>query len=241
VAVGGGPIDGIWSVLSDLAAFLIGAPVNAGGVALVILAIVVVAGSAAIWRQNRGIASFFWLAVIVGPLASISSEHFILLFPRYFLISGMCALLLVGRALAQLWTSNRRALSVVLLALFVAGNAVHTMRLIRDGRGQYRDALQYVAAASPGATITVAADNDFRNGMVIEYYAATVAGKTIEFHPAAAPPPSGADWLFFHRLDNSPVPADRVSDRTGHRYLLDRVFPHAALSGWDWYVFRRVN
>ena len=241
VAVGGGPIDGLWGVLCDLAAFLIGVPVSAGGIAFVILAVVVLAGCVSLGRQNRGIASFFWLAVIIGPLASISSEHFILLFPRYFLISGMCALLLVGRMLAQLWTSNRRVISGVLLALFLAGNVVHTTRLIQDGRGQYREALQYVAAQSPGPTITVAADNDFRNGMVIEYYAATVSGKTIEFHPAAAPPPAGAEWLFFHRLDNSPVPADRVSDRGGHRYLLDRVFPHAALSGWDWYVFRRVN
>jgi hypothetical protein len=241
VAVGGGPIDNLWRVLSDLASFLIGIPVEAGWAALIVLAAVVVAGCAAIWRQNRAVASFFWIAVVIGPLVSVSSEHFILLFPRYFLISGMCALLLAGRTLAQLWTSDRRAIGAVLLALFLIGNGVYTARLIRDGRGRYREALQYVAAHSSAPTITVAADNDFRNRMVIEYYAASVPGKTIEFYPATAPPPTGAEWLFFHRLDNDSPPADRVSDRAGHRYLLEHVFPHAALSGWDWYVFRRVN
>ena len=47
--------------------------------------------------------------------------------------------------------------------------------------------------------------------------------------------------MFLHCLDGEPAPPAAFVDQAGHPYRLDRVFPHAALSGWTWYVYRNLD
>lgn len=244
LSIGGGPENPLLGVLGDTAAFAFGFPAAAGPLALAVTLTVVVAGLVAIARRDRGLAGFFLLAVVVLPLLGPAFGRFQLLFPRYFIISAAFAVILAGYVGARAWSGGLAARLAVLtvLALGLAGNAAHGLRLAQDGRGQYRAALQYLADDAPDGIVTVTADADFRNRPVIGYHAATSGlARRIRYVPADRVPRAGVAWFLVHRLDGAPPSADVVTDRWGNAYQLARGFPHAPLSGWDWDAYRRLR
>lgn len=244
LSIGGGPANPLLGVLGDTAALTFGLPLAAGPFALAAALAILVLAVVLLARRDRGLAVGFILAVIVLPLAGTAGGRFQLLFPRYFVVSATLVLLLAGYVAARAWHHGVAARLAVLavLALVLAGNAAHAVRLAQDGRGQYRAALQLLVADAPEGVATVTADADFRNRPVIGYHAATAGlGRRIRYVPADRVPRSGVEWFLVHRLDGGPPPADVVTDRWGHAYRQVRIFPHAPLSGWDWAVYRRLG
>lgn len=243
---GGGPTIPLAELLRTLSVFTLGLPrgTNAAGAMELFLG-VTLAGWFLIWRRDRALAVFYFTGIFLAPAAGIYSSGYAVLFPRYFIMSGALAVLLGGYALARLWTASRtgRLLAGVLLGAFLVGNGVHVARLLRDGRGQYQAALRYIGEHTPAGPITVSSDSDFRNFIVMEYYKAAVGpDHQLQYFPGGRPVPGGVQWVFFHRLDEStPVPPETLHDPEGHNYQLVRVFPHAPLSGWEWYVYRNLD
>lgn len=243
MAIGGGPPHTVLAILAETAAYTLGIPAALGAsLALPLLIGGVGLALGSMWGAGgRALVGFYALGIAVVPLLGIPLSGSSALFPRYFIVPAALVLLLLGYALARLWARAGAARGAValLVALFLAGNAAPLARLVRDGRGQYRAALQHVAAATPTAVVTVSGDHDFRNEMVIQHYRRALGrDRWVRYLRAAQVPDEGTQWLFLHRLDGEPPPGDVFLDPRG-RYRLDAVFPHAALSGWDWYVFRR--
>src|SRR5436309_11984723 len=98
-------------------------------------------------RDDRWI---FYAVVIAAPIGLIAILLPVALSVRYFMISVAACFLL----LASGWVAiMRRGLAglvtgLVLLAIFVAGNAGNTVNLLRFGRGQYLAALRFIEAHS---------------------------------------------------------------------------------------------
>ncbi len=244
LSIGGGPENPLLGVLGDTAAFTFGFPAAAGPLAVAAALLIAVVGILGIARRDRGLEAFFLLAVVVLPLLGPALGRFQLLFPRYFILSATGVVMLAGYVGARAWRGGFAARLAVLaaLALVVAGNARHSLRLAREGRGQYRAALQFLADTSAAPVVAVTADADFRNRPVLGYHAATSGlGRRIRYVPEDRVPPSGVEWFLVHRLDGGPAPVDVVTDRWGHGYQLTKVFPHAPLSGWDWAAYRRLE
>jgi len=255
VEIGGGPQLALSNVLGTLAAFTLGFPSGLGVfVALPVFLSVSLLVLGLIWCRDRAIFGFYLTAIFIAPALGLCSSRFVLLYPRYFIVSAALALLLVGYALARLCFSGGMGLigpigrigrmtGGVLLAGFLVGNGMHAARLLRDGRGQYQAALRYIAERTPTSAITVSSDSDFRNFGVMEYYKSVVGpGHQLQYYPTNQLPPDGPQWIFLHRLDESvPVPPDALQDAAGRNYRLVRVFPHAPLSGWEWYIYRNLD
>ena len=254
IEIGGGPKLALDDVLGTLAAFSLGFPSGMGvRIALPVFLGVALLGLVLVWCRDRATAGFFAAGIFVAPALGLSSSRFVLLYPRYFIVSAALALVLAGYGLARVWFSEigpigrmgriGPMISGFLLAAFVTGNAVHIARLLRDGRGQYQAALRYIAERTPAGAITVSSDSDFRNFMVMDYYKSAVgSGHQLQYFPTNQPPPEGLQWIFLHRLDETtPVPPDALHDAEGRNYQLVRVFPHAPLSGWEWYVYRNLD
>ena len=255
VEIGGGPQLALSNVLGTLAAFSLGFPSGMG----VLVALPVFLGAALfalglIWRRDRAVFGFYLAAIFIAPALGLCSSRFVLLYPRYFIVSAALALLLVSYVLARLCFSEGmgligpmgrmgRMIGAVLLAGFLVGNGVHAARLLRDGRGQYQAALRYIAERTPTGTITVSSDSDFRNFGVMDYYKSAVGpGHTLQYCAGNQLPPDGPQWVFLHRLDDSvPPPADSLFIANAWHYQLVRVFPHAPLSGWEWFVYRNLD
>ncbi len=244
LSIGGGPDNPLLGVLGDTAAFTFGFPAAAGLLALAVALLIAAGGVAMIARRDRGLAVFFLLGVVVLPLLGPVLGRFQLLFPRYFVISAALVVILAGYVGARAWRGgfSARLAVLVALALVLAGNAGHSLRLAHDGRGQYRAALQFMADTSAAPVVAVTVDADFRNRPVLGYHAATSGlGRRVRYVPEDRVPRAGVEWFLVHRLDGGPPPAEVVTDRWGHAYQLAKVFPHAPLSGWDWAAYRRLG
>jgi hypothetical protein len=246
IEIGGGPKLALGDVLATLAAFSLGFPSGMGAwLALPVFLGVTVLALVLAWRRDRATAAFYAVGIFVAPALGLCSSRFVLLYPRYFIVSAALGLLLAGPLLARLWNSGglARWAGVVLVGGLLAGSNVRMGRLLRDGRGQYQAALRYIAERTPAGTITVSSDSDFRNFGVMDYYAQAVGrDHTLRYYAGNQLPPEGPQWIFVHRLDNSTPPPGAALD-IGDRwhYRLERVFPHAPLSGWEWYVYRNLD
>jgi hypothetical protein len=237
----GGPEASVFAVIAELASFSIGVPAKASlAVALPLLIAWVVVALMRLWRRSRSLTCFY-LVGMMFPAVAISFTPFIYLFPRYFILSAALALLLLGYLAAVAWNSGRvsRRITLVTIALIIAGNFAPTLQLLRHGRGEYRAALRYISAHTPAGPITVGSDHDGRNVLLIHHHGlSAIHPRTLQYIPRPELPAEGVQWLLVHRLDHAEIPPHELSDDRGNPYRLEKIFLHAPLSGWDWYVYR---
>lgn len=192
-------------------------------------------------------ASSEWIlylfAILVFPLAFCLLNRSETLFVRYFLAGILFFLMLLSFLLAALWSRGLAGRLTVLLFLsvFIAGNARHTRELLRDGRGDYLTALQFMAGETSRNVIVYDSDHFFRNGMLVDFFAPFVVPPTRFVPVSAFPDPSAApppDWLIVHRFTTDPPPEETLQHPRGS-YRLRRHFHSVSLSGWDWFLFQR--
>ena len=132
------------------------------------------------------------------------------------------------------------ALAVSLLALYLAGNAIRTGDFLRLGRGHYREAVLYMLAHDSSRVVTVGSDYDFRNAMLLGYYARYVPkDRELVYVPEDAWPPEGPRWLITHSLDARHEPAASYVANGRVEYTLAKHFPFSGVSGWHWCLYRR--
>ena len=233
-----GPSYRLGAVLAEAAGLLWATPATALGAAAAVGLSLAAAVPATENLRREGDLPFLALVLLV-PLAGALSRPEVL-FARYFLPAAACALPVFACGLVRLWRSGgvRRAAAVALAATFVALQSGATLRFWRYGRGGYRAAVETIA--SQEGLIRVASDHDFRNRMVLEYYAAPVPPGRIIYVPAPEAARAGADWFLAHRLNDDDAPPPRsFRGPRGAAFALARVFPHAGPSGWAWYLYRR--
>jgi hypothetical protein len=152
-------------------------------------------------------------------------------------------LILLGTMLGAWWERGGRARTacMAVLVAYAALNGWHIGDLARNGRGRYRDAIRYIADRTPGSSVTIGGDHDFRIGMVLRYYLPGEMGsKDAKYVEQDAWPPTGPQWVIGHAESFAPPrpPVDRFSDPAGNQYDLVEVFRTAPLSGLHWFVFR---
>ncbi len=243
VTIGGGPREGAMPPLLRAIATTTGLPFEAPpALLLVVAAGVLVAGLGWLIRQRSDAWVLYLVAVVGSPLLLGILQPTNLYAERYFLVSATFWLLLLAQLLGWLWTRDlaSRAVVAAVLAAFLAGNGARIAWLLRDGRGAYQEALGYMVRHTAGDTLVVTSDHDFRNRLVIEYFAPRFA-KPIRYLRANELAAPGPQWYVAHRaLGEAPPPAV-VVDRLGDRYQLETEYPTAPLSGFRWFVFRRVT
>jgi hypothetical protein len=241
-----GPVHAYLDVTIDAVSLAFGGPARAeGGPAAAIAATValgaIALAAAEIARSLRE-RDPAWIAPAVAcflaPALTLLAMRPEVVFVRYFLVAIVGLYLLAARYLARLAVGGAlaRVTLAVLLAAFLAGQVRHLMRFHEHGRGGYVAAIRHVAAASGGASVTVSSDHAFRNGKLVEFYAARVPGARVT-HVVYRGSGSAPGWWLVHRFDGQPAPPPIL--RFGPaRYRREGVFPHGSLSGWTWYLYR---
>ncbi len=243
---GGGPARPLVDVIVEAMTMLLGAP----GSWLLALAACLVGMALFIWGltpQGRGSdeATLLVLAVVVAPLGILWVTKPTYLFPRYFLVSAPFVVAGMARALA--WLSRRghpgKLACGLLLALFLAGSGLRLAPLLEHGRGHYLDALRFMADHTPSEIVAVTGDHDFRNGLVLEYYARHLPpAKQLFYVARSTRPPVAVPWLLLHsmnpKLRPQPFLIMECAGNAHRRYALAAEFPFGGTSGWAWFVYR---
>ncbi len=239
--IAGGPAWEPWTLVRELLRATLGLP--HGPVEL--LGFLAVTGAAwEVGRMARGRRSewAFFATLFLAPPLVVAWVRPLFIAPRYFIVTVPFLLLLVAISLARLARRGTwgRATAAAAIAVVVAGSAVHDARLLRYGRGSYRDAIEYIVRNSPPGGATVASDNDFRNTEVLGFYAPTVPGADLlAYVPRSAWGLYAPLWLLQHDFSEDPRPPPDLLGPQGRPYRLVREFPCAGLSGWNWELYRR--
>jgi hypothetical protein len=241
MAIGGGPEESLLDVLGRVVAYTLGLPLSLGTLALLFLGAALVGGGlVALRRLGSDQWAFYATGIVFSPVLALLFQPGDLRFERYFYVSAALLLLLAARLLALLWARTPAA-ALLAVALFLGAQYPRLARLIADGRGAYRLAVAHMVGRTPGRPVRVASDHDFRNALVISYQAARLGVQDqVAYTPSAALSASGADWYVAHRPADTPPPAPVFTDPGGRTYRLDRSLPSAPLSGFYWFLFKRV-
>jgi hypothetical protein len=246
LAIGGGPERELFDTILRAAALTLGAP-DTGMFAVaagVVAALLVGLGSVASWRDRSGLWLCYVIAIVLSPavLIVVRPPEFIAI--RYFLVSAAVFVLLLSRLLAGLCRRGRggQIAYLVLIALFVFGNGVYTTDLIRLGRGDYSAAIRYMIGQTPGGVITVGSDHDFRNALLLSFYARqVVGGRRLTYVDNAAYRPDSPTWLIAHRYDPGQVAPGALRTQAGQVYALEQSYGYARLSGCQWFLYRKTR
>lgn len=242
--VGGGPRLPLETILGQTVGWTFGIPVDWIGIAGSALLVLLVVSAEATTLQREGDDSWIFLVLVtlVIPLAAVVLRP-PLLYPRYFLLNTAFLLLALAAQVARRLRRGGLAarLAMVVVVVFVAGNAVRDIRFLRDGRGDLRAALVWIAEQSAQRRVLLTSSNDFAVGREVGFHGRQLpAGKSIVYQPIRNLAHKGADWLVVRREPHDPEPDDVVEDPRGNRYTLRRRFPSYGPSGADWYVYARA-
>ncbi len=246
--VGGGPPFTWAAILTKTLSYAGGGP--ASGPFATVVALVTAAVSLHAVRRLRlqkecaGEWLFFGTTAFVAPAVTLVLQQPQVMFVRYFVISiGLCYIA-AGHWAASLFRQGpkqRLALGVALL-LFVIGNGVHVASLLRYGRGAYVEGMDFMAASTPGDIVTYTTDHRDRNGLVIDYYKRFVTPKKrfgyVVSYSATDHPPT---WWVLHRIGEPTDIHERIRDRYGNTYVLQKHLPYSDMSGWHWFLYRLVS
>ena len=192
------------------------------------------------WRQGLYEWTFYAALLAMTPSLPLLLGPSVNVYPRYLLVWVPFFLILLARLAVDVAGRGPVARAAVLLALlgFCGGNAVHVARFLSTGRGHYREALQYMASHTTAPAVTVAADQDFRNYVVLVFYFSNLPqSKAFRYSPNFGRQGAPPEWFLAHTFEGDPPRPPEITPNAG-RYRLQQVFDYAGASGWTWWLYR---
>lgn len=207
------------------------------------------------WFRRRGMESWLFLAIVVVafPLIFVLIDPAHGTVPRYFIASALFALIVAARGLALMMEAGPwlRAAAGGLLIVFLAGNGLLLEKFYGPARGQYADAVKFIAAESRAerGAVGVAGSHQLSIDKLIAYHGRrqglSGAVRYVDPEENASSP---ADWYidtYYDSYYRGHTPAPEFSRPSGKggltSYKLKKVFPHWGLSGDTWAIYRRTD
>lgn len=241
--IAGGPTSELRDAIIGMASLLGGGP-EKGWMAYLTAACVLtpcLLVSAANFRDRltRGaaVACLAALATLLIKVLQFGRPEVV--FPRYFLLAGTFAGLVLAREVARQYTlanqQKRRAVQALFGAIAVVTLGFATLdsiRFVLVGRGQFLAPLKLVAASSEP---TLCSDYDSRTQRLIDYYRPWLPGQifyTDALHPGAP------RWYLANTGSNQPKTPHGYVLR-GQTYVLRKIYPAVGPSGWSWQLYER--
>jgi uncharacterized membrane protein len=194
------------------------------------------------WREKSTRWIPFGAGCFLVPAFIQVMSPFQTVYERHFLIGVAFSMLCLAHLLSGLWRIAPwgRAAYGMLLAGFLALNGWQIAKLLQLGRGDYRGTLSYIVEKTQGAKVTIASDQDFRNGTIVQFYAPYLK-RELSYYDQGEWRRQGAEWFLRQQQGDRIAPSHFLLDPFGHKYELVREAPYAGLSGWTWFVYHRIR
>jgi len=239
LVVGGAPDYVMANVVAETLALCIGVYTDkllATWIAALLAAGLAVAGIVTMARQGDNRWVFFAVMIFVAPMCILVPPPRVL-FPRFFYVSTVFYLVLLAYLIGRVWQRRPVVAAGALLAI-TAANCWQLAPFLRDGRGQYQEAIAYMVDHTEANTIEIGSDHDFRNLLILRFYSQYLpAGRAFDYHGEKEPTPPAPEWYIVHESAHDFAPASEFLYDERYRYRLAAVFPYAGLSGFNWAVY----
>jgi len=245
ITIGGGEISTKSEVLAQCACFLLGLPAAApfSAPAVFLMMTLIVVGVVSLCRRRDAQWPFFAALLLIFPFFLFGMVQMDVLYFRYFLVCFPFFYLLLSYLLGRcrrVCPALLRRLAAGACIVMIAGQTLRIAPLVLIGRGSYRAVLSTILRNSPPDGATVGSDHDFRNRLVIQFYAPLVSGgealRYIDKPQWEARPPA---WYIIHSQDMAYRPPKELRLKTIGAYRLVQTFPFSGLSGFSWFLFKR--
>jgi len=181
----------------------------------------------------------------IGPARRLALSYSRIFQVRYFVIAFPFFLLLSARLACLGWDrsgNGGRAMLLLALATFLAGNFQRDYFLLTQGRGRYSQALAEILRNSPPGPVLVGSDHDFRNGLVLQFHASRIpGGDRLRYVDQVHARHQKPDWFLVHSQDIGFLPPTQIQIGGLGVYQLAGRYGYAGLSGWNWFVYRRIG
>jgi uncharacterized membrane protein len=244
MVIGGGPGYRTLDVVRESAAYTLGVPQAWSAIALAMAVVLGVSGLGLLVGQRSPRWTFFVLVLVVVPALMLLVTRPKVLYFRYFLVQTLFFYSLAGTVLGALSArgASGRVAAWALMAVYGAAQLPPLHALLTTGRGGCVETVRYLGNHTSGPVVSVGADDDFRNGLMLWYLERFLpAGKRLQYvaqSAAANPPP---DWVLLHDLGPPTPHPDTIQSPSGARY--DRVagFQCGGVARWYWWVYRHAG
>jgi hypothetical protein len=244
MTIGGGPQMALADVVTQSLALAAGGT-NLAWLKLVLAVMVVAAavyGLISLRREGSTQWSFFLVGIFVAPAIVLWIQRPSQLYPRYFYLPLLLLLVLLSYVLTKIGELGAagRWLAVGVLALIVVLNTWQTYDFLRVGRGQYIEALRYMADGSSTGVLSMQSDHDYESKWMLTYYQPYLpAGTAMTYMMQEIASDEVPEWTIVYGQQHPFRPHASIVDARRRAYDLQRVFPYAGLSGYHWALYRR--
>src|SRR5262249_40049098 len=189
-----------------------------------------------IWLAPDPLWTLFAVTVVIAPAAVLIVARPPLLYMRYFYVPVLFGLLLLAYLLDHLRSRipSGNWLAAVILAAITSGNARPTWQFLRDGRGQYLTALNFLAERSDNIVV-FQSDHDLETRYRLEFYRHHLPHDVkLVYLDQTGTSTNIPQWTIVNSQQQPPRPPPAITDTKGRRYQLERTFPCSGLSGYHW-------
>lgn len=238
MVLGGGAKESIFEAVSQAFVLAVGSPAVFLPWVLAVLAALAAVGAGVFVIRASSEWVFYACAVFIAPAVVIAIMRPDIIYMRYFLVAFPFFYLLCSFALCSIWGKFwGKALFALVIILFITGNAYSLLKFFGNGgRGEYLEAMGMMARNTPGKTIAVSSDHDFRNKIVLEFYSGFLKDKSVRYIGFDDAYPS--DWHIIHSMDPDSKPVETAYNN-GAAYGFAGEYRHRGLSGWSWFLYKR--
>jgi hypothetical protein len=194
-----------------------------------------------VYSEKKPLWSFYLSVLIITPAAIIAITNPAYFHFRYIIVCFPSYYLIISFILARAWRADKKALpylAVLIVSLYVVGQSLRLWPLFQYGRGNYQSIVREMASSSSSNAITVGSDNDFRNKMVLSFYARFLrGGKTIQYINQESWHSEPPEWLIVHSLDESANPEPWIETSANRMYRLVKAEKFSGNSGFSWFLY----
>jgi hypothetical protein len=246
---GGGGVPWRWvDIVDQSLAWTLGYPTTLIPAALAgTLVAALVFWNAWAMRREGSDEGWFILGVVLVPPVLTAALAPAWLFPRYFLVSLLFLLLVLGQSLGRLWRQAwwGRPAVVAILVCFALGNLRHIVPFSEYGRGQASQAIRDIVADNgPGPVTLTGMPVEIAAQLPIRFYSdAFGLGTRITYVPQRELTDTSSprvEWVIAISPLPCTKPASRVTLPSSGTYSLRRAYPAYGPSGLCWFVYRRA-
>jgi hypothetical protein len=243
MVIGAGPLYTNWDVITQSATMLLGFPGDPffGGMGVLLLIVVVALGSYALYRNRDEQWPFFCCVLVVMPMILLMFARPEYLYFRYFIVCFPFFYLLLSYLLCRWYRYSKPARAGIIAAvlLLLTGQIYRVISLLEFGRGNYRAALTRILENSPEEVVRIGSDHDFRNRVLVDFYAPSLAGShKVRYIPQPDWYREPPDWILVHSQEVSYEPLPDIAVPGVGVYHFFAAYRFSGVSGWSWFLYR---